>query len=61
LKANASGWMHDMFPELKAFSWQRDCGAFTVSHSNIEEVRRYIANQKLTTRKLHFVMSSFNS
>ncbi|HYX31012.1 MAG TPA: IS200/IS605 family transposase, partial [Pyrinomonadaceae bacterium] len=23
LKANASGWMHDVFPEMKAFLWQR--------------------------------------
>jgi REP element-mobilizing transposase RayT len=23
LKANASGWMHDVFPSLKHFSWQR--------------------------------------
>jgi putative transposase len=54
LKANASGWMHDVFPELKAFSWQRGYGAFTVSHSNIEEVRRYIANQKLHHKKASF-------
>ena len=46
LKANASGWMHDIFPELKDFSWQRGYGAFTVSHSNVEEVRRYIVRQK---------------
>ena len=23
LKANATGWMHEVFPELKDFSWQR--------------------------------------
>ena len=46
LKANASGWMHDVFPEAKDFSWQRGYGAFTVSQSNVEEVRRYIAHQK---------------
>ena len=51
LKANASGWMHDLFPEMKAFSWQRGYGAFTVSHSNIEDVRRYIAHQKLHHKK----------
>lgn len=37
LKANASGWMHDLFPELKNFSWQRGYGAFTVSQSHVEE------------------------
>ena len=46
LKANATGWMHDVFPSLKDFSWQRGYGAFTVSQSNVEEVRRYIARQK---------------
>jgi hypothetical protein len=34
LKANASGRMHDVFPELKDFSWQRGYGAFPVSYSN---------------------------
>jgi putative transposase len=54
LKANASGWMHDVFPELKNFSWQRGYGAFTVSHSNVEEVRRYIAQQKEHHQKISF-------
>ncbi len=54
LKANASGWMHDVFPELKNFSWQRGYGAFTVSHSNVEEVRRYIAGQKKHHLKTSF-------
>jgi len=46
LKANATGWMHDVFPALEDFSWQRGYGAFTVSHSNVDEVRDYIARQK---------------
>ena len=54
LKANASGWMHDAFPALKDFSWQRGYGAFTVSHSNVDEVRRYIAKQKEHHRKISF-------
>ena len=54
LKANASGWMHDVFPELKTFSWQRGYGAFTVSHSNVDEVRRYIAHQKEHHKKTSF-------
>ena len=54
LKANASGWMHDVFPVLKHFSWQRGYGAFTVSQSNIDEVRRYIAKQKEHHRKVSF-------
>jgi putative transposase len=46
LKANAAGWMKDVFPELNDFSWQRGYGAFTVSASQIENVRDYIAKQK---------------
>ncbi len=54
LKANASGWMHDVFPALKDFSWQRGYGAFTVSQSNLEEVRRYIVRQKAHHEKISF-------
>jgi putative transposase len=46
-KANASGWMHNVFPEPKDFAWQNGYGAFTVSSSHIDSVRRYIANQQL--------------
>ena len=52
LKANASGWMHDVFPDLRDFSWQRGYGAFTVSQSNVEEVRHYIARQKEHDKKV---------
>src|SRR5437667_12307529 len=52
LKANASGWMHDIFPDLKHFSWQRGYGAFTVSQSNVEEVRLYIAHQQEHIKRL---------
>ena len=54
LKANATGWMHDVFPSLKDFSWQRGYRAFTVSQSNIEEVRQYIGRQKEHHRKFSF-------
>ncbi len=54
LKANASGWMHDVFPALGDFSWQRGYGAFTVSQSQIESVRDYIAGQQEHHRKQSF-------
>jgi hypothetical protein len=38
--------MHEVFPELKDFRWQRGYGAFTMSQSNVEEVLRSIARQK---------------
>ena len=46
LKANASGWMHKVFPDAKDFSWQNGYGAFTVSASQIKAVQKYIANQE---------------
>lgn len=54
LKSNASGWMHDVFPELKDFSWQRGYGAFTVSASQVGSVRDYIARQKEHHRRQSF-------
>jgi putative transposase len=54
LKANATGWMHDVFPSLRDFSWQRGYGAFTVSQSNVQEVRHYIKRQKEHHRKTSF-------
>lgn len=46
LKANSSGWMHEVFPEAKDFSWQNGYSAFTVSASQVEKVKKYIANQE---------------
>jgi len=46
--------MHDVFPNLKDFSWQRGYGAFTVSQSNVEKVQDYIARQKEHHRKKSF-------
>jgi REP-associated tyrosine transposase len=54
LKANASGWMHRMFPRLEDFKWQRGYGAFTVSQSNVGEVSAYIARQKQHHQQISF-------
>src|SRR6202165_1745795 len=54
LKANATGWMHDVFPAVEDFSWQRGYGAFTVSQSNVEAVRQYIARQKEHHQRIYF-------
>jgi putative transposase len=52
LKANSSGWMHNVFPEMKDFSWQNGYGAFTVSSSQVEKVKNYIANQEKHHQKI---------
>jgi REP element-mobilizing transposase RayT len=54
LKSNSSGWMHDIFPDAADFSWQRGYGAFTVSVSQVERVRQYIAEQEK-----HHAVNSF--
>jgi putative transposase len=46
LKADSSGWVHDNFPGTSDFWWQTGYAAFTVSHSNIDAVKAYIANQE---------------
>lgn len=44
VKSNSSRWLHE---DLKvAFEWQRGFAAFSVSESNVPEVRTYIANQR---------------
>ncbi len=54
LKSNASGWMHNVFPDAKDFSWQNGYGAFSVGPTEIERVKRYIANQKIHHGKQSF-------
>jgi putative transposase len=54
LKSNATGWMHDVFPPLSDFSWQRGYAAFTVSQSNLKHVQRYLAKQKEHHHKVSF-------
>ena len=41
LKAVSSGWVHDEIG-VRDFAWQEGYGAFTVSASQCEVVRRYI-------------------
>ena len=54
LKANSSGWMHDVFPDAQDFSWQNGYGAFTVSASQIQSVQKYIADQQIHHAKQSF-------
>ncbi len=45
LKSASSKWIHDTFPRQRNFAWQAGYGAFAVSHSNLPQATRYIANQ----------------
>ena len=38
--------MRDSFPDKRLFRWQTGYAAFSVSKSNVESVREYIARQE---------------
>jgi REP element-mobilizing transposase RayT len=50
-KTETSKWVKKQRTGPKDFAWPRGYGAFSVSESNIQEVRRYIDNGKNTTRQ----------
>ena len=54
IKGNSSKWVHDTFPDRRTFGWQAGYGAFAVSFSNIEGVKRYIAGQAEHHKKSSF-------
>ncbi len=45
-KAETSKWVKRQGPSRSGFQWQSGYGAFSVSESNVEQVRQYIANQE---------------
>lgn len=54
LKTNSSRWVHEQFPSHHQFAWQAGYGAFTVSESQRDAVRAYIAAQQEHHRKISF-------
>lgn len=46
LKAPSSKWIHDTFPDMRAFAWQDGYSAFTVSKFGEEGLKRYIEGQR---------------
>lgn len=54
IKGNASKWVHETFPDRRAFGWQDGYGAFTVSWSNIDAIKAYLARQEEHHRKRSF-------
>jgi REP element-mobilizing transposase RayT len=45
VKSLSSGWIHDTFARSHDFAWQAGYAAFSVSHSNLDVVRAYLATQ----------------
>ena len=54
VKSNSSKWVHDEFPNRHAFAWQSGYGAFSVSQSNVESVRQYIAHREEHHKTMSF-------
>jgi putative transposase len=54
LKTNSSRWVHEQWPQRRAFAWQTGYGAFSVSQSNADQVCAYIADQEEHHRLVSF-------
>jgi putative transposase len=46
IKANSSKWVNENHGELGRFAWQAGYGAFSVSSSQFDSLRAYVANQE---------------
>jgi REP element-mobilizing transposase RayT len=54
LKGSSSHWINENKLLRGRFAWQRGYGAFSVSHSHVNRVAAYIANQEEHHRKKSF-------
>ena len=54
LKVGSSKWIKTKNPRFAKFHWQNGYGGFSVSQSNVADVRKYIANQEEHHRTLSF-------
>ena len=53
VKAGSSGWAHEHLPGSQLW-WQTGYAAFSVSHSGVEKVKRYIEQQERHHRMVTF-------
>ncbi len=53
-KKSPSKWMKEQGAAYRDFFWQGGYGAFSVSQSNVEQVRAYVASQEKHHRKVSF-------
>jgi REP element-mobilizing transposase RayT len=54
VKARSSKWVHDTFRSLAPFAWQEGYSVFTVSKSQEDAVKAYIAGQREHHKKEDF-------
>lgn len=53
-KTSTSKWIKTKGPDYRDFYWQNGYGVFSVSESNVEDVKRYIATQEEHHKKISF-------
>ena len=54
IKRDSSKWIKTKGNSFRAFQWQDGYGAFSVGYTQIEDVKKYIANQKSHHLKISF-------
>jgi REP element-mobilizing transposase RayT len=54
VKAKSSRFVHEKWPDRDRFTWQGGYGVFSVSHSAVEQVEKYIREQEEHHRKYSF-------
>jgi len=54
VKTNSSKWIKTKGQEFRSFHWQKGYGAFSIGQSNVEQLKRYIRNQKQHHRHVSF-------
>ena len=54
LKRVSNLWLKERGPDFAGFEWQGGYADFSVSQSNLEPVKQYIAKQEVHHRKMGF-------
>ncbi len=54
VKGKSTRWIHEQDDRSRSFAWQTGYASFSVSHSNLAAVRRYIADQEEHHRRISF-------
>jgi REP-associated tyrosine transposase len=54
VKTGSSKWIKTKGSAFRNFHWQKGYGAFSIGQSNVEQVKRYIRNQKEHHRRITF-------
>lgn len=54
IKGGSSKWVHDTFPEHRAFAWQEGYGAFSIGVADVNRTMAYIENQAEHHRRRDF-------